>query len=718
MIINMRIPKQTPRLGFAAGVVMLASGICLGAEPTNPIAPNIGFKEVAHDKVTWRGGFWGKRLDIHQRTTIPHVLDNLDERHHFRNFDVAAKVVAGEKLVTGNNGSGESSSPLDGDPSAAGTSDTTAEKTATIDIVGNHAYDSDAHKGLEGACLSLCLHEDPALEKRINDIIDRIVASQQKDGYMISYYTAKEPENRWTNLRLNHETYCAGHFFELAVAHHHLTGSTKALDAAKRFADHIDGIFGPGKRYDVGGHQEIELALVKLYRETGEKRYLELSRFFLDERGHAHGTERKPFTDVPPRAVPEQRPDEPMAEYRRRKWSTRNGQMQDHKPLLEQTEAVGHAVRAGYMYAAMADIARFSDAPEYAKAVRTLWEDVVFRKMYLTGGLGTAQYADEGFGDPYLLPNKTYCESCASMASVFWQHRMTLMDGDAKYADVMELTLYNGAISGLGVTGDSFFYQNPLESPNGAQRTPWIGLACCPTNFARFIPQIGGYLYAADADDILVNLYAASDTDIVMDDGRKVSIRQETDFPWDGKVMLTVTPDKAGTFSLNLRIPNWATGHPLPGDLYRFADGETPPITLAVNGEAISATPETDGYVHLNRSWKSGDVIELTLPMEPRRVLSNEKVLANRGKMALMRGPVVYCLEGTDHPGVDLSKLTLPRDSELKAEYRPDLLGGVTVLTGKALDAEGKPVELTAVPYYAWANREKSQMTVWIEESK
>ncbi len=535
---------------------------------------------------------------------------------------------------------------------------------------------------------------------------------------MISYYTAKEPENRWKNLRLNHEMYNAGHFFELAVAHHQLTGSTKALDAAKRFADHIDGIFGPGKRYDVGGHEEIELALIKLYQETGEKRYLDLSRFFLDERGHAHGTERKPFTDVPPRAVPEKRPDETMEEYRPRKWSTRNGRMQDHKPLVDQTEAVGHAVRAGYVYSAMADIARFSDAPEYAKAVRTLWKDVVSRKLYLTGGLGTAQYADEGFGDPYLLPNKTYCESCASIASVFWQHRMGLMDGDAKYADVLELTLYNSALSGLSLTGDSFFYQNPLESANGARRTPWIGLACCPTNLARFIPQVGGYVYATNANDILVNLFAASDADIVMDDGRKVAIRQETDFPWDGKVKLTVTPGKAGAFHLNLRIPDWATGHPVPGDLYHFANGETTPVVLTVNGEAVSASPQGDGYVHLNRSWKSGDVIELTLPMEPRRVLSNEKILANHGKVALMHGPVVYCLEGADHPGIDLSKLTLPRDSELKAEYRPDLLGGVTVLTGKALDAEGKPVDLTAIPYHAWANREKGQMTVWIDEPK
>lgn len=241
-------------------------------------------------------------------------------------------------------------------------------------------------------------------------------------------------------------------------------------------------------------------------------------------------------------------------------------------------------------------------------------------------------------------------------------------------------------------------------------------MTCCPTNFARFIPQIGGYVYATDADDILVNLYAASDTDIVLDGSRKVRIRQETDFPWDGKVKLTVTPENSGDFSLNLRIPNWATGHPLPGDLYRFADGETPPAALTVNGETVAATPEKDGYVHLKCSWKSGDIVELNLPMEPRRVLSHEKIIANNGKVALLRGPVVYCLEGTDHPGTDLTKLTLPRAAELKAEYRPDLLGGVTVLTGKALDAEGKPVDLTAVPYYAWANREKGQMTVWIDE--
>ena len=719
MIAILNTHTQSHSLGLAAGVVMLACGTFLMAEPATPIDPDSGLKEVGPDKVTWRGGFWGKRLDTHHKTTIHHVLDNLEKRHHFDNFDVAAKVVAGEKPVRSDVVPGDAASPLEGDPSREEPSDTPATnggKSAERGIVGNHAYDSDAYKGLEGACHSACLQHDPALEKRVNGIIDRIVASQREDGYLISYYTAKEPENRWSNLRLNHEMYCAGHFFELAVAHHQLTGSTKALDAAKRFADHIDGIFGPGKRYDVGGHQEIELALIKLYRATGEQRYLDLCRFLLDERGHAHGTERKPFTDVPPRAVPKRKPGETMREFRPRKWSTRNGRMQDHKPLLAQTEAVGHAVRAGYTYAAMADIARFSDAPEYAEAVRTLWQDVVSRKMYLTGGLGTAQYADEGFGDPYFLPNKTYCESCASIASVFWQHRMCLMDGDAKYADVMELTLYNSAISGLALSGDSFFYQNPLESANGAKRTPWIGLACCPTNFARFIPQVGGYLYATNADDILVNLFAASDANVVMDDGRKVGIRQETDFPWDGKVKLAVTPENSGKFSLNLRIPGWATGRPVPSDLYRFVDGETAPVTLTVNGKTVDATPQADGYIHLERSWKSGDVVELTLPMEPRRVLSHDKVIGNKGKVALMRGPVVYCLEGTDHPGLDLSTLSLPRGAALVAEHRPDFLGGVTVLTGTALDTDGTPVRLTAVPYHVWSNREKGAMTVWIDE--
>jgi DUF1680 family protein len=570
---------------------------------------------------------------------------------------------------------------------------------------------------MEGACYTLGHRDDTALRQHVESILDRVLAAQEKDGYLVSYFTAKEPLNKWANMRLNHEDYNAGHFFEFAVAHHQLTGETKALDAAKRFADHIDRVFGPGKRYEVGGHQEIELALIKLYRATGEKRYLELSRFFVDERGHAHGNERKPFVQTAPREVPEQLPGESLQDYRRRKWSTRNGRMQDHKPLLEQTDAVGHAVRAGYIYSAMADLARFSDAPEYAKAVRILWEDVVRHKMYLTGGLGTAQYGDEGFGDAYLLPNKTYCESCANIANVLWQHRMNLMDGQAGYADVMELALYNSALSGMSLKGDAYFYQNPLEARNGAGRSPWIGLACCPTSLARFTPQVGGFVYARDGDKLFVNLYAQGEAGISIG-GRTLKLTQRTDYPWDGKIELRVTTNEPVAFDLRLRIPGWALGRPVPSDLYHFAPATVGPVSVRVNGKPIDAAPARDGYVSISRTWKSGDVVELDLPMPVRRVHAHENVAEDRGKVALMRGPVVYCFEGIDNPDLDLFKVKLPHDAGLITEHRPDLLNGITLIHGAGRNDQGKPVKLTAIPYLAWANRGKTPMNLWLLEAE
>ena len=390
--------------------------------------------------------------------------------------------------------------------------------------------------------------------------------------------------------------------------------------------------------------------------------------------------------------------------------------MQDHKPLLQQTEAVGHAVRAGYTYAAMADIARFSDAPEYAQAVRVLWDDVVRRKMYLTGGIGTAQYGDEGFGDPYILPNKTYCESCSCIAHVLWQHRMNLMDGDAKYADVMELALYNSALSGMSLSGDSFFYQNPLEARSGAERMSWIGLACCPTNLARFTPQVGGLVYAKDDGKIFVNLYAAGEASIGLEDGKKMKLLQDTSFPWSGKVRLAVTKDEPGEFDLCLRIPGWARGIPVPSDLYRYGNPAAPAVALTINGEALDPIPDGNGYFIMRRTWKTGDVVELDLPLTVSRVYSHEKLEENHGRVALMRGPVVYCLEGIDNPGVDLFNVILPPDAKLAAEHRTDLLGGVTVIRTTGLDAVGKPVELTAVPYHVWANRGKTPMNLWIRE--
>ncbi|NQU19952.1 MAG: glycoside hydrolase family 127 protein [Candidatus Nealsonbacteria bacterium] len=654
----------------------LSGGDALAGQP-----PIKGLTEVPHDQVQLQGGFWGPRQKTHREVTIPHALDCLEADGHVTNFDMA---------------SGKFEGPLR----------------------GHHAFDSDLHKALEGAlyCLQYrtvppaARDADDSLQQRVDGILDRILAAQQKDGFLISYYIVHDSDKRWDTLRLEHQLYNAGHFFEMAVEHHRLSGKDNVLNAAKRFADHIDGVFGPGKRYDVGGHEEVELALIKLYRATGERRYLDLARFFLDERGHAHGTERKPFD---PSTIPAELPtfdDLPPAERnrarRRARNSVRNGRMQDHKPLIDQHEAVGHAVRAGYIYSAMADVARFSDAPQYQRAVERLWQDVVFRKMYVTGSVGTAQYHDEGFGDPYLLPNRTYCESCANIAHVFWQHRMNLLEGHAKYADVMELALYNGALSGISISGNQFFYQNPLAS-KGAQRSRWIGLSCCPTNLARLIPQVGGFVYARDKQQLFVNLYAAGEATIKLDDSTAVKLRQTTDYPWDGRVRLTVDPQRAVDLTLCLRLPGWARGRPVPSDLYRFADTKVPPVTLKINGQAVDATPQSDGYIHLQRRWQTDDTVELELPMPIHRVYAHEKVEENRGKVALMRGPIVYCLEAVDHPGVDVAGLTLPRDVDLRAEHRPELLGGVTVLRGKAL---------TAVPYYAWCNREKGPMTVWLDE--
>ncbi|MFM7180696.1 MAG: glycoside hydrolase family 127 protein, partial [Verrucomicrobiales bacterium] len=677
------------------------TGLVSAAPQLKP--PMHGLEEVGPQDVNLRGGFWGPRLAIHHKTTIPHVLDMLEERKHIANFNVAAKVLKGGGVKQGVRDLDQAGQALEGNGGnhGPGSNDPNAAKDG--EIVGHSAFDSDVHKGLEGACYTLGHCKDPALHQRVESILDRIAAAQEKDGYLVSYFTGKEPQNKWGNLRHNHEMYNAGHFFEFAVAHHQLTGETKALDMAKRFADHIDSIFGPNKRYDVDGHQEVELALVKLYRATGEKRYLDLCRFFLEERGHLHGTERKPFTEVIPRGDPPRLPGETIQEWRRKKWGMRNGRMQDHKPVLQQTEAVGHAVRAGYMYSAMADLARFSDAPEYTAVLDQLWQDVVGRKLYLTGGLGTAQYGDEGFGDPYLLPNKTYCESCASIAHVFWQHRMNLLKGDARYADVLELVLYNSALSGMSLSGDSFFYQNPLESEKGGERSKWIGLACCPTNLARFTPQVGGFVYAHKGDRLFVNLFAAGEGTVTMDDGNPVKITQETNYPWDGRIQMAIAPEKPSEFDLCLRIPGWALGKPVPGDLYRFADSQTTVGTLKVNGEMVEAKPGQDGYVHLKRTWKAGDRVELDLPMPVSRVLAHEKVEENKGKVALMRGPVVYCFEGIDNQDIDVFKLSLPESAETTTEHDAKLLGGVTVIRAQGLDEKKNPVKLTAIPYFAWA---------------
>lgn len=673
---------RPPSAFLLASAAMLGGHLLATAAPADP-PPLRGLTEVGHAQVELLGGFWGPRVKTQHEVTIPHALDELEKDGHVTNFDKAAGVFDGP-------------------------------------LKGHHAFDSDLHKALEGALDSLQHFKDEPLRQRVDDIINRILAAQQKDGFLISFFIVNGLDKRWDDLRLEHQMYNAGHFFEMATEHQRLTGETKVLDAAKRFADHIDGIFGPNKRYDVDGHQEVELALIKLYRATGERRYLDLARFFLDERGYVHGTEHKRFD--PKSVVPPVKPEgkvtpEQQREFWHARLRIRNGRMQDHKPVIEQNEAVGHAVRAGYMYSAMTDCVRFAEAPGYEQALDNLWRDVVGRKMYITGGVGTGQYDDEGFGDPYLLPNHSaYCESCAAIAHVLWQYRMTLLKAQSKYADVMELALYNGMLSGISIAGDRFFYQNPLASENGGERRKWIGLSCCPTNLARIIPQIGGLAYAQGKNQVFVNLYAAGDATMKIDGGAKLKLNQQTEYPWNGKVRLTVTPESSADFSLHLRIPGWALGRPVPGDLYRFGDTRVSAVSLKVNGRSLDAAPAADGYVRVQRSWQAGDVVELELPMPVRRVYAHENLKDAAGKVTLMRGPMVYCIEATDQPGVNLTRLTLPKESELRATHRPDLLGGVTVIQGNAM-ADGKtPTALTAIPYYAWQNRDKGAMTVWIQQ--
>lgn len=648
-----------------------------------------GLTEVPHECVQLQGGFWGPRLKTHAEVTIPYALDCLEADGHVTNFDKAAGIAEGN-------------------------------------ISGHAAFDSDLHKALEGAMYVLQHTEDDALRRRVDGILDQILAAQQEDGFLISYFIVTEQQTRWQRMRTMHQLYNVGHYFEMACEHHKLTGDTKVLDSACRMADHVDGIFGEGKRYDVDGHQEVELALVKLYRATGEKRYLDLSRFFLDERGYQHGMERKPFDPNTPIVTPECEKDLPdRAKRLRARVRVRNGRAQDHKPIVEQMDAVGHAVRAGYMYAAMADILRFSEAEDYERALDSIWTDVVSRKMYIDGGVGTAQYHDEGFGDPYLLPNRTYCETCAAVAHVLWQHRMNLLKADAKYADVMELALYNGVLSGISLSGNQFNYTNPLE--HNAQRRDWIGLSCCPTNMSRIIPQVGGLAYARGENQLYVNLFAEGDATIAMSDGPEVKLTQKTNYPWDGQVEMQVAPEEPTEFELCVRIPGWAKGEPVPSDLYRFGEPKRVKITLQVNGKPVDATPGKDGYVHLKRTWKAGDVVKLDLPMPVRRVYAHAKLEADHGRVALMRGPIVYSFEATETQNpdgkLDFNKLMLPRQAEIIAEHGAKDLGGATLLKTslKQITPDGEQtIEFKAIPRYGWANRSKERqpMIVWINESK
>jgi DUF1680 family protein len=517
---------------------------------------------------------------------------------------------------------------------------------------------------LEGAAYSLADHPDPALEKTVDEVIAKIAAAQQPNGYLNTYFTLAEPDKKWTNLAVMHELYCAGHLMEGAVAHFRATGKKTFLDVAVKLADHIDATFGPGKRHEVCGHEEIELALVKLYEATGEARYLRLSEFFLDMRGNKQERDKLFGPDC-----------------------------QDHEPVRQQKEVVGHAVRAMYLYAGVADVAAYTGDPGFIHAMDRIWTDVVQRKMYITGGIG-ARHAGEAFGDAYELPNESaYCETCAAIGLAFWAHRLNLLDGDAQYADVLERAVYNGILSGIALDGEHFFYVNPLASAGAHHRQPFFGCACCPSNVVRFVPSIPGYVYATSEEGVFVNLYV-SGTAKVSWKGQTLSLAQQTRYPWDGAVRLTIHAPEPSHFRVNLRIPSWCEG-----------------ARVSVAGKQVEKLDVRRGYAGLVRAWKPGDTIELDLPMPIHRIEAHPAVKANAGRVAIQRGPIVYCFEGVDHGGL-VRNIVLPHDPKLTAEHRPDLLGGVTVVKGTARDGRA----VTAVPYYAWDHREPGEMIVWVRQ--
>ncbi|MEI8112522.1 MAG: beta-L-arabinofuranosidase domain-containing protein [Bacteroidia bacterium] len=560
---------------------------------------------------------------------------------------------------------------------------------------GIYFDDSDVYKALEAIAYSLKNQPDANLEKKADEWIDKIAAAQQPDGYLNTYFTLSGLENRWTDME-KHEDYCAGHLIEAAVAYYNTTGKHKFLDVAIRLADHIDNTFRQKNVPWVSGHQEIELALVKLYHTTANIKYLDLADWYLQQRGHEHG--KGVIWD---------------------KWKSPE-YCQDKIPVKEQKDITGHAVRAMYLYTGAADVGTAKNDNGYMDAMKAVWEDVVYRNMYITGGIGSSG-SNEGFTVDYDLPNETaYCETCASVGMVFWNQRMNILTGDAKYIDVLERSLYNGALDGLSLSGDHFFYGNPLSSIGNYSRSEWFGCACCPANIARLVESIGNYIYAKKNDAVYVNLFVGSSANITMLN-KKVKIEQTTKYPWDGDVQIAITPEKQTKFGLYVRIPGWAKNQTVPGDTYVFTDNDTSTFSLSVNGMPESCKL-VNGYAIIDRIWKKGDIVKLNLPMPVRRVMSIEKVKEDKNLVALQRGPLVYCFEHTDN-GKQNMNIVLPDQVKMNAEFNPTLLNGVVVLKGNALvlsvssdglkvSTETKPV--VAIPYYSWANRGEGPMKVWV----
>lgn len=619
------------------------------------------FKPVPFTQVKFTDNFWAPKLKVNKDVTIPIGLKKNEETGRVDNFKVAGGLKKG-KFAT--------QYPFD---------------------------DTDIYKMIEAASYSLQVSPDPKLNAYLDTLITFITAAQEKDGYLYTTRTI-DPEHphewagkeRWEKEEdLSHELYNAGHMYEAAVAHYEATGKKSLLNVARKNAELIDKVFGWGKLERVPGHEIIEMGLVKLYRVTKEERYLNLAKFFIDKRGKG---ENQKYGDY----------------------------AQMNKPFIEQDQAVGHAVRAGYLYAGAADVAALTGEKAYERALNKIWEDVVYKKLYITGGTG-AQGMNEGFGDPYKLPNSSaYCETCASISDVFWNQRMFLLEGDAKFYDVLERSLYNGVISGVSLKGDKFFYSNPLASFGSTGRSAWFECACCPPNLARLLSSLPGYVYAVKGTDVYINLYVQSEANLELNKN-KITIKQKTDYPWNGNVVIDVVPEKSSSYSFNLRIPGWSLKEAVPGDLYKFANTAKRKIKILVNGTAVNYKMK-NGYAVITRTWKSGDKISFMLDMPVEKIVANDKIEADKGRIALQRGPVVYCAEGIDNPNNNVFNIVIDKDAKLKAEFKADMLNGVMVISGQAksaaVDSKGirklEKQKFTAIPYYAWNNRGMGQMTVWL----
>ncbi len=647
---------------FALGTL---PALLLAGAPPAQLSRDYPVRPVPFTSVHFHDGFWLPRIETNRKVTIPFAFKKCEETGRLYNFERAAAVLRGEAIK---------------------------DKTPP----GYPFDDTDVYKVIEGASYTLSVVPDAKLEAYVDGLIAKIGAAQEPDGYLYTTRTIDPVHpHEWAGTRrwekeevLSHELYNLGHLYEAAVAYYQATGKRQLLDIALRTANLLEANFGPGKQVIWPGHQIAEMGLVKLYRVSGDTGYLNLAKFLLDSRGGGEAYN------------------------------------QAHLPVVKQSEAVGHAVRATYMYSGIADVAALTGDQQYIHAIDRLWESVAGRKLYITGGIGSTSEG-EAFGKDYELPNMTgYNETCAAIGNDFWNLRLFLLHGDARYVDVLERTLYNGLISGVSLNGKSFFYPNPLESAGQHERSPWFGCACCPGNITRFLASVPGYVYAQQGDNLYVNLYVASTADVSMD-GRTVKIDQETRYPWDGAIKITVTPQGKRDFALRLRIPGWARNEAMPTDLYRFEDVDREPVVLKVNGKPVAIQLDK-GYAVLSRSWKAGDTIELNLPMPVRRVIANPAVAADRGRVALQRGPIVFCAEWADNPGGRVRNLVLPQSARLKAAFQPDLLGGVVTITGTAAslgrDAQGavtrKEQPLTVIPYYAWAHRGPGEMTVWLAETE